>query len=275
MKNAGLPRERWGLERVLHGGLAVVTVSFVLVGCTQPLTIAPGFDLYETTTAEAKNGQVAIEVSLIEIEPGDIAADFFGPGSDPFEGQVALQGVPLGEIPECSEDAGNTSLVIDRLEVASLPQLESIAVIYFEVPYLSLVSTEPITVTYGGVAPEQWNLNVDLTPASFSTGTMTLLRTARHSGTFDAQAEITPQLTFTRVTDSATRTLTLDDVLETEDVSWMVHVSDWSWPQQCTSEFVPGLSRLPVMGTLFREQVPWQGQQLILLVTPSLIPPDE
>jgi hypothetical protein len=69
-----------------------------------------------------------------------IPADFFGPGSDPFEGQVAFTGLPLGP------DGADT--VVARLEEAQIGEPGTSDTVPIEIVALSLQSVEPIQVTF-------------------------------------------------------------------------------------------------------------------------------
>jgi hypothetical protein len=81
-----------------------------------------------------------------------IPADFFGPGSDPFDGIVALKGANLT----------GPDTIVRRLESPLLPDPPPAAdTVPIELVQLSLRSTEPITVTYPTGA-ELWELEVTL-----------------------------------------------------------------------------------------------------------------
>jgi hypothetical protein len=83
-----------------------------------------------------------------------------------------------------------------------------------EIVALSLVSCQPITVTYnGGMSPEQWDVRVCLSSAGpQQMGSMTV-RTSDcdclEGGTFDSQLPILPKLVFTRTLPTPA-TMTLD-----------------------------------------------------------------
>ena len=75
--------------------------------------IAPGFDLFTTDP-------VSTHRNFIDTP---IPADFFGPGSDPFDGIISLTGEPLaGSTPLCPhDDLTVVDVVIQRPVVAQLP----------------------------------------------------------------------------------------------------------------------------------------------------------
>ena len=98
-----------------------------------------------------------------------IPPDFFAPGSDPFQGTVYFLGEPLSPV-------SNYDTVVERLESARFPHpFSSNDTIPIEIIALSLVSVNPITVTYnGGSNPELWRINVTLSQAPQTAGNMTI-----------------------------------------------------------------------------------------------------
>ncbi|MFQ5589878.1 MAG: dockerin type I domain-containing protein [Phycisphaerae bacterium] len=140
-------------------------------------------------------------VSFGATDTPTIPADFFGPGSDPFSGDVALHG---GGPPEANAD-----VLVQRVRtVAPLPVGAS-DTIEIELVSLNLRSTSPITVTYGAGGPtELWDLDIELSPLPPPQGTMVITRTHGNGGTFDASLPLQPRFTFTKVDDpTAVRTL--------------------------------------------------------------------
>jgi hypothetical protein len=131
-----------------------------------------------------------------------IPADFFGPGSDPFEGTVALQGDPFDDFdPGTGTISGlsPTDTIIERQQDAGGGGFPD--TIDIEIVALSLVSTAPIWVTTPP-GPEMWNVRVDV-PASGAqdTGTMTIRHEHVNGGTFDSELPVKPVVTFTKVSD--------------------------------------------------------------------------
>jgi hypothetical protein len=127
-----------------------------------------------------------------------IPADFFGPGSDPFVGSVALDGGHL-LTPLCpNDDLNGIDTIVERLSDAQLPTIPSSDPIPIEIVELSLVSIAPITVTYnGGQNPEQWDIEVELSQDPQPIGQMTINRTHANGGTFDTNLPVLPRFTFT------------------------------------------------------------------------------
>ncbi len=130
-----------------------------------------------------------------------IPPDFFGHGSDPFTGRIRLQGTPI-------PSAAAADTIIRRLEDVSLPPpFPSSATVPIEIVALSLVSVEPIRVTYGGMPlwQEFWDVHVSLAPKQ-SPSSMTITRKDASGGTFDSTLQVTPILMFRR-NDGAMRTM--------------------------------------------------------------------
>ncbi|MBK8266936.1 MAG: hypothetical protein IPK83_00965 [Planctomycetes bacterium] len=127
-----------------------------------------------------------------------LPAGFFGPGSDPFTGLVTLGGSPSGPF--------GSDTVIQRLGDLCFPQpIPSSATVPIELVALSLVSCQPITVTYnGGQNPEQWNIAVGLSPTPAPNGTLTGTMLTPTGGTFDSVLFVQPVFTFNRVVLPAT-----------------------------------------------------------------------
>lgn len=141
------------------------------------LPLETGADLYQSAGT--------IQLSL--------PSGFFGPGSEPFEGAVALQGAPLGSAG--SFELGTTDTVIERLTDATLHTPPSTSEIPIEMVQLSLRSAVPITVIVDGV-PREYQVSVYL-PAVAPTmptqkGTLQMQRLSANSGTFALDVRIIP-----------------------------------------------------------------------------------
>ena len=176
--------------------------------------------------------------------PVPLPADFFGPGSDPFDGGVPADAGVLPPFPGCPGFLGNTDMLIERKSVAALPGIPSSDVIDVEIVALSLVSPNPITVTYGGgLNPELWDVEITISSSLASTGTMTIRQEHPGGGTFDAQIFLQPHFTFTRVSDSTVRTLDgagiYEDLLEAIGVPWAYTDPGLTCPT-CVTNFIPG-----------------------------------
>ncbi len=133
--------------------------------------------------------------SSLAVPPPPIPADFFGPGSDPFEGTIVLVGVPLCSVPADALEATDT-IIRRRTDSGDLdlaPQIVDVEIIA-----LSLVSVDPITVTYnGGQNPESWDVEVYLsTTLPQPVGTMTITKTHDDGGTFESTFGVIPRFVF-------------------------------------------------------------------------------
>lgn len=160
-------------------------------------TIAPGFDLFQT---DSLNTQFSFQDEFT-LPPG-----FFGPGSDPFTGIVPFGGVPIGW--SGLNYTGTTDTIVQRLQAADLSS--GMATIPIQLVSLSLVSVNPITVTYhGGMNPSFFDVFVEVSPSVPSNGTMTI----SSGGTFDSALTVYPFLTFIRENDTLQRQLDLGNFL--------------------------------------------------------------
>jgi hypothetical protein len=120
-----------------------------------------------------------------------IPPDFFGPGSDPFDGQIG----PLG-----GADPDGPDTIIRRLADVNLPPPPSTATVPIELVALSLKSCQPITVTEnGGLNPSLWDVEVELSPTPASVGQMTITKTHDNGGTFTSNLFVQPRFIFTKV----------------------------------------------------------------------------
>lgn len=126
---------------------------------------------------------------------------FFGPGSDPFEGQVCLAGEPLGPTTWGDYDDSDTLILrgadpFDRCDL----DYDIDRVVTAQVVALNLRSIAPITVTYnGGLNPELWDVAVDLSVQGSPPGTVTATRTHCNGGTYGSDLPVQPRFLFTRV----------------------------------------------------------------------------
>ncbi|MHC4695701.1 MAG: hypothetical protein ACYTFA_03045, partial [Planctomycetota bacterium] len=147
-----------------------------------------------------------------DVQP--IPDDFFGQGSDPYVGQVDLEGDPID-----LAATGDSSTVLQRPgdPVAVDDPPGTMGSVEIELVALSLKSSAPITVTYnGGQNPEDWNLHVGLSTTPVVTGEVTGELTAEkmtdNGGTYDIMINVRPLLTFERVSDGLT--VELDTTVE-------------------------------------------------------------
>ncbi len=180
--------------------------------------------------------------------PFAIPAGFFDPGSDPFEGTVALKGLPIPHYPGCgSFPLGNVDTIVERKTDAFLPFPPSIDTVPIELVQLSLVSVNPIVVTYPTSPPELWNIKIVQSPTVPSVGSMTIDHSYSGGGTFSSTLTVYPLITFTRISppDFAIRVIDagqigLPDQLSAVGVPW-VHEPRGLSCTSCGGNFVPGI----------------------------------
>ncbi|MFC1572856.1 hypothetical protein ACFL6M_04575 [Candidatus Eisenbacteria bacterium] len=154
----------------------------------------PYFDAWTTSPDEVMCHNFGVEGSPA------IPADVFEPGSEPFEGAVCLQGVPLGH-----PDYGDADTIIERSEDpfdrCELPSPDSVTVEIWVID-LSLESTEPITVITSG-EPILWDVSVDLSEVAAPAGWLTAMKTHCNGGSYTTVLHVQPRFTFTKVADPA------------------------------------------------------------------------
>lgn len=119
-----------------------------------------------------------------------IPADFFGPGSNPFDGTITCQG---------NFDSADT--VIERKSDISLQRPSSTNTVEIEMVQLSLVSCQPIVVTFSNDnQPVEFSILVNLqTVLPGGEMNISLEKTNGRGGTFDALLPVQPIFVFTRV----------------------------------------------------------------------------
>ncbi len=178
----------FGLRHVV--GLVVTVVMFGVFATlpTSADNVLPGVDLWSTPS-----GGATVD-SHFTVMP--IPADFFGPGSDPFDQPITLEGDPIPQI-------WPADVIVERLDTAFLPACGDSDMIPIEIIALSLKSINPITVTWdGGQDPELWDVKVCLSSVDTQhIGSMTIRHECSDGGTFDATLPVTPRFIFTKVGD--------------------------------------------------------------------------
>ena len=196
-------------EKIVIVATIIILAPFWYNSAVLATDVLAGVDLWETrppndATYEFGGGT----------ECSPIPASFFDPGSDPFDGVVSFQGQPLQTSPPGT--LGSTHMIVERLTDAELPSCPSSDTVDIEIVALNLVSTEPITVTYGGMQdPELWDVHMCLSSEEDSqqTGSMTIYQKCAAGGTFTAELPVTPKFVFTKVGEPSTQR-TLDYGLE-------------------------------------------------------------
>jgi hypothetical protein len=151
--------------------------------------IEPGIDLWTTPPGHSFDDHFTAT---------PIPPNFFGPGSDPFQGTICLQGDPLLTNP--AGLFGFTDCIIERNAPAMLPGVGSNDVVPIEIVALNLVSCNPITVTYPSSPSQLWDVRVVLSSNQpQQIGQMDIRRECCNGGTFTSNLPVTPKFIFTEV----------------------------------------------------------------------------
>lgn len=186
----------------------------------------PGDDCWMTACGQTRYG----------FAPTPIPADFFDPGSQPFDGVVYFRGAGVGPF--------GTDTTVRRLGPLCFPQpLPSTATVPIELVSLNLVSCQPITVTYSGGGTELWNASVGLSPTLPPPGSLTATMSMPTGGTFDAQFYVQPVFIFSKVADpSQVRTLDTGGLvppmlMTSTGIPWRIN----SPFPTCSPGFAPGI----------------------------------
>jgi len=196
----------------------IVITAFLIPASVFAQDQKPGFDLLETFPGPG---------TFWDFGPQPIPADFFGPGSDPFDGQIALTGNPPVVFPPAGlDDFGNSNMIIERQGILNFPLIPSSDVIPIEIVALELRSVAPIVVTGVG-PPELWDVEVRVSPSGPSAGTMNATKTHQNGGTFNAVILVEPQFVFIRQSDAQMVVLDgpldgYNDLWECVNVPWTI-----------------------------------------------------
>ncbi len=251
--------------------LGVIVGCLVLVGLAATPALAQLPDPLATCDPDGGGGTF-VTFGGAEIPP--IPADFFGPGSDPFEGQVALVGEPLGSTPWGEYDVADTLVQrsADPFDLLDPPSTTP-RTVDIEIVALSLVSVEPIIVTYnGGQDPEEWDVHIELSPGPQQPGPLTATKTHENGGTFDSTLFVQPLFTFTRI-DGGAGPFEIDTRLVGIPPNVLLF-SDGTWVHDVN----PGLGIFVQPGAIFipgvHEQVPGEPTSQVVVPLQGIDPGD-
>ena len=128
--------------------------------------------------------------SSIDFSDFNIPLNFFNPGSDSFAERVALKGLAFnnnpGLAPSGGLNLGPANTIIQRLGDFTLDGPGDTEEVDIELIALSLVSVDPIEVSYGSGPSEFWDVEVQV-PSSQTqpTGTMQIQQTTALGGVID------------------------------------------------------------------------------------------
>ncbi len=157
-----------------------------------------------------------------------IPADFFGPGSEPFSGMIVLQGLTIQT--DNPDAFGPADTIVRRIEdKCPTTQGESVS-IGVEIVALSLVSVEPIQVSFGSGQTELWDVKVCLSDQPQTRGQMTITLDDEFGGTFSSQIPVLTKFQLTSQNDGTVLTIDCGNLgqpcealqLESVDSSWTV-----------------------------------------------------
>ncbi len=209
-----------------------------------------------------------------EIPP--IPADFFGPGSAPFEGVIQLRGRPL------DPSTSNATTVLQRGNdpVAPSDPVGTNGYAPVEMVALSLVSVEPIVVNLADGTTSRWDVEVRLSPGLQVVGQVGANKTDPNGGSFSGDFAIWPLFRFTSVANP-TMALVMDtrrgmpplplfasgDFVHNVDPALGVLVDP-------LSRWYPGVASTPVGQQLRPVTAQTQDQRTVLhIVCPPVPPP--
>ena len=168
--------------------------GLVIAGLPSPALAGPlaaGTDRYTTVSGKISFSQTPLPQGFFN-PPNRLSSI-----SDPFTGTVDIQGAPL-------DISSTAAMKVARLVKVRFSHMlpSSSGPIPIEMVALSVQSTHPITVTYGGgTSSDQWNVIVRLSQVvPQQRGEMDITRTSRDGGTFDyASLPVTPSYFFVQV----------------------------------------------------------------------------
>jgi hypothetical protein len=232
-------------------GVGLLVIGLLLAGeGAEGVVIDPGFDALKTQPESVWD---------FLLEP--IAGDTFGPGSDPFEGQVATY----------------TDTKVLRPGGADLSSGEPVGV-PVEIVALSLHSVSPVEVSFnGGTGPSQfYDVRVGLNPSRPSVGQYGLFPdpTGLPGGTIDGEdvdpwPEIPPESFFdvsfefefrNRADESdVVRLVRGDVVFLTDDVPWS-SMAPWPYYHGTAGGFFPGFDPAAPDDPSAPQRLVYQGQ---------------
>ncbi|MGE0480676.1 MAG: proprotein convertase P-domain-containing protein [Phycisphaerae bacterium] len=186
-------------------------------------------------------------------EPGGfyppIPADFFDPGSEPFDGRIDLCGNPIN-----NPTLGNADTIIQRPAdpIAPSDPVGTSNTVPIELVQLSLASCDPITVTYNnGNPPQQWHVAIGLSNnVEQPAGTLSAQKTHPNGGVFQGVLPVIPRLVFAEVGNpSNVRLFDTGGVLP--PLQFQLPPSEWAHTappalqvyQDPMTEFIPGITQ--------------------------------
>ena len=257
----------------------VISVIPLMFGCpVRELTIDPGFALFQVQQADSTKDvigpqQVLIEASILELSRSELPVDFFDPNSDAVEASVPLVGWPIQSSRFINGNLGMTDSILEFIDPIVLPQIDSQITVPVQFVEMNLIAINPIEVTYnGGQNPEFWDVGITLEVVPQVSGNLNVVRTGADAGYANGQIPIELDLVLTRQSDNAQRLLDKGVTLVLPQFDWIANKNEMNWPTNGSANIVPGLSKIPVLGNLFRrKQVEAQSSELLIFITPTIV----
>lgn len=214
---------------------AVAVVAALGAVAASPAAASSGYDLFETDPKQTSFN--------FQQGASEIPADFFGPGSQPFTGQVQFGGNPLETFG--GHDTGDADTIVQRTDPNVPGTPGENAQVPIEIVALNLVSVQPITVQVGNGSTQLWDVSVTLSPGQQSTGFMQINRTSAQGGTFGSSFDVFPLFTFTNRQSGEQKTLDMgQNVQPATAAALRFNAQDVPWVNDCAPPalLVPGLN---------------------------------
>ncbi|MBI1826401.1 MAG: hypothetical protein HY287_02665 [Planctomycetes bacterium] len=175
-----------------------------------------------------------------------IPADFFGPGSLPFDGTTYFQSNPQ---PQYNPDYTTLMGRINAMDVPNIGDCDTSAI---NLDLLDLVSCSPIDVIFdhGGIIETQlWDVQVTTSNTRPPDGSMTVCKTHANGGTYTSQFFVQPLFKFIRISPLPTDVRDLDTGAVGLPPTSFQSSAPGKWvhnhPGQCTPNFAPGIDGAP------------------------------
>ncbi len=169
-------------------GFAGITTATIRIKTGEPVDqgdpIFVGDDLYTSPCGTMGFGE--------GMDYPAIPSDFFGPGSDPFDGIIALQGGSSG-----GSQSPETDVLVSRLTELAPVTPPSTETVDIEIVALNLKSTTPIAVSWATGGPDSFfDVFVEIDFENPSTGTSDITQADEFGGEFTYDTKLYPTFTF-------------------------------------------------------------------------------
>lgn len=175
------------IARLVTATTLVLAVAVAVPALAELDRVPAGLDLWQTLGSGA---------TAYSFDNDPLPAGFFCAGSAPFTGWLKFEGVPL----QASGPLGTTDTIIERLDDAVF-DARGVARTRIRARAISLVANAPVRTNCG-----TWAATVKLGGEQPVT-TMVMHRNSPWGGNFQADLKLNVELTFTRLRDDVTRTV--------------------------------------------------------------------